>query len=73
MKRGREGLNNPGELRQVRQQAAQAQQARLNVIRVAIETLLARGIPDSLLPQILMQVYDPDEVWIVLQQLGLVA
>jgi hypothetical protein len=63
-------LNNPA--REVRHTAAQARQQRLAVIRVAAETLLTRRIPGDLLPQILMQIYDPDDVWTVLAEYGIV-
>ena len=70
MKRRREGLNNPAG--EARANVSQARQQRLAVIRVAAEALLTKRIPGDLLPQILMQIYDPDDVWTVLAEYGIV-
>jgi hypothetical protein len=72
MRSNRDWEEDPPVVKSARSDRADARQRRLQLIRDAVQALIAKGVPNHVLPNILFGAYDADEVWIVLGELGIV-
>jgi len=71
MKRRQDDINNQQEVRDMRLRLATERNQRLDTIRTAVKEL-QKKIPDDLIPNILSQIYDQDDLWTVLLEFGIV-